>query len=648
MGDLISDTLYDIESYPNFFCVTLIHVGSDHPFVFEISARRNDARSLTDYVLGLSRMIGFNNEHYDWPMVDRLITGVLNGEFDHIPGDRIAKTMNDFNNAIFASFNPWEYTIWPNNQRVPQIDLFKIHHFDNTARSTSLKALEFAMRAETIEDLPFPPGTVLEPWQMDVVIRYNIHDVRETGRFHGHSLGAIRFREAIGPHALNFNDTKIGKKFFAEELEKRCPGITKNTDGSKKQTIRARTDVRDLILPYVKFERPEFRDVLDRFRAITVQGERVKGIYNGIVADVDGIAYNFGAGGLHGSAHKRSFIADAHKEIRDVDVTSYYPKLAIVNRISPAHLGDVFCDVYSDLFDRRALHPKGTDENAILKLALNGVFGDTGSPHSVFRDIAYLLKICINGQLLLCMLAEQLLKISGLEIIQANTDGLTLYYPRAMRSAVEQVCTWWQWYTALTLEFADYSRMWVRDVNAYLAERTDGKLKRKGAYDYKPEWHKNHSSLVIARAAEAALVYDHDPDDFIRNHDDPWDFLLCVRVPKSSRLMYGDEQVQNTSRYYLSTDGRPLVKIMPPLPKTPDKWRKIGIHAEGLAEPQGARKNYHCSICGPSVIFPTKKSFEEHNAAEHSRRVRLCNTFRGDLPGIDLDYYRSEAEKLLF
>jgi hypothetical protein len=57
--------------------------------------------------------------------------------------------------------------------------------------------------------------------------------------------------------------------------------------------------------------------------------------------------------------------------IEDWDVESYYPSLAIVNRLYPEHLGEEFVKVYSDMKNDRTSFKKGTPENAMLKLALN-------------------------------------------------------------------------------------------------------------------------------------------------------------------------------------------------------------------------------------------------------------------------------------
>ena len=74
--------------------------------------------------------------------------------------------------------------------------------------------------------------------------------------------------------------------------------------------------------------------------------------------------------------------SDEGSVIVDLDVTSYYPTLAIANGFRPAHLGLAFVDIYQHLFEERKKHPEGLPENAMLKLALNGVYGDS---NNVFR-----------------------------------------------------------------------------------------------------------------------------------------------------------------------------------------------------------------------------------------------------------------------
>jgi hypothetical protein len=121
------------------------------------------------------------------------------------------------------------------------------------------------------------------------------------------------------------------------------------------------------------------------------------------------------------------------------------------------------------LYEQRKTYPKGSAENAMLKLALNGVYGDSNSPFSVFYDPLFTMKITLSGQLLLCVLAEQLLKIDQLQLIQVNTDGLTVRVPRANKHQVDSMRKWWEELTSLELEEALYKTMYIRDCNNYIA-----------------------------------------------------------------------------------------------------------------------------------------------------------------------------------
>ena len=179
--------------------------------------------------------------------------------------------------------------------------------------------------------------------------------------------------------------------------------------------------------------------------------------------------------------------------IEDWDVASYYPNLAIANNFYPAHLGSKFCSIYKEVYEQRKKYPKKSAENEMLKLALNGVYGDSNNQYSPFYDPQYTMSITINGQLLLCMLCDVLSQCKDIRIIQINTDGITLYYPKYLKEYVHQVMTWWQSMTNLTLENAEYNRVYIRDVNHYLAEYTDGTLKRKVFMNIK----KNCTKIIV-------------------------------------------------------------------------------------------------------------------------------------------------------
>ena len=183
------DWVYDLETYPNVFTASFKHPITGARMRFEISERRNELRELIDFLYALKctgcRLVGFNNVGYDYPMLHFIIENYQYG-----------LTNADIYNKNDSIINtPWarrfDNVIWDNDTHIPQIDLYKIHHFDNEARSTSLKMLEFNMRSNNIQDLPFPPGTILTPEQISVLIEYNDHDVNETEKFYFESIPLI-------------------------------------------------------------------------------------------------------------------------------------------------------------------------------------------------------------------------------------------------------------------------------------------------------------------------------------------------------------------------------------------------------------------------------------------------------------------------
>lgn len=598
-----NDYTYDIECYPNFFSCSIRHELTFRRWIYEVSNIDgfivDQSPALYEFLMSLAhfkcRMVGFNNLHYDYPLLHFFI---------ECGGRVTCEMMFTRSRAIFDDKSGRQFNVWDNQRFIPQLDLLKIHHFDNKTKMTSLKMLEFNMRSENIKDLPYDPSIKVTRDQADGLLTYNDHDVDETGAFYIHSLPMIEFRAELSTtynrDFTNHNDTKIGKDYFLMKLEE--AGINTKHVQSPRDSIA----IAEVIFPYINFENPEFNRILEFFRSSILDKKdkngmlELKGYFKGVSAIIDGFQFNFGAGGIHGSLRKTIIRESATHKIIDIDVASYYPNIAIKNDLFPEHLAIFFCQIYLDVYDLRKLYKKGTPENAMLKLALNGVYGDSNNPYSPFLDPKYTLAITVNGQLMLCMLAEQLMKIPDLTMVQINTDGLTFLCPNEYEEHAMNLKTWWEGITKLELERNDYSLMAVRDVNAYLAVTTEGKVKRIGAYAHELAldnastreltWNKNQSSVVVAKAAEAALVHGTSIPEFIKKHDDIFDFMLRTKVPRSSSLemhsdvMWGDQvalqrvtKLQNISRYYASNTGGYLKKIMPPTPLMIEHWN-TGTH----------------------------------------------------------------------
>lgn len=585
-----NDFIFDIETYPNVFTLAVEHADAPLQWMFEISDHRNDSKQIIEFLTYLknanARMIGFNSLGFDYPVIHTLIR----------MGFSDARTLYDKAMAIINGQDgdaKWMHNVKPADRFVEQIDLYKIHHFDNKARATGLKVLEFNMRSDNIEDLPFKVGTDLTLEQIPVLKKYNKHDVHETKAFYFHTLDMIKFREELTHKYqrdfMNHNDTKIGKDYFAMKLEE--AGVALYDFGpsgrTPRQTRRASIALNDAILPWIAFTHPEFTRVLNWLKSQVIT--ETKGVFEDVTARVNGFEFVFGLGGIHGSIESEIVESDADFIVVDLDVSSYYPNLAITNRFFPQHLGETFCDIYKHLYEQRKTYAKGSAENAMLKLALNGVYGDSNNQFSVFYDPLFTMSITLNGQLLLCVLAEQLMSIDGLQLIQVNTDGLTVRVPRESKHLVDTLRKAWEVSTKLELEEAIYKSMMIRDVNNYIAVYENGKVKRKGAYEYDMEWHQNHGALVVAKVAEKVLVDGAPIRETVEQWPEIMDFMLRTKVPRSSYLSIEYEgqqpqQLQNVTRYYVALGGGRLFKYMPPL-KGKHEWRKMGIESGWGVQP---------------------------------------------------------------
>lgn len=729
---------YDIETYPSAFTMYIGNAGTRECWGFEISGRKDERQEmfalLREVVRRKGFMVGFNNISFDYPVLHKLLTNQ----------EMTVREIYDYAMGVISadSDDKFKYIVRDKDVLIPQIDLYKVNHFDNKARATSLKMLEFNMRSDNIEDLPFEPGRVLTHEEIDVLLSYNKHDMAETCKFLMHNLDQLEFREELskkyGKNMLNFNDTKIGKDLFVTKMEEAQPGSCYRKENGKRvmnQTVRSEIALSDCIAKYVKFDRPEFKAVLNWLRSQVIT--ETKGVFNDIeehdlqdvakyaelttkhkklkegdvnsqivqlkkkhplgwhekrelksgkvndyfcwrVAEnlnvvVNGLRYDYGTGGLHSSIESQVIRENDEWEIVDVDVAAMYPSIFIANGFRPEHLGDNFTDVFKEILNERKKHKKGTSLNKALKLAANGSYGDTNNEYSPLLDAKATMSVTLTGQMSLSMLCEQLLTIEGLIIAQNNTDGTTVMVRRRDRAELERIVSEWEKITGLVMEYENYKAMYIRDCNNYIGHFVNDKLKNKGAYEYylmpaeyekrKDEpmmggvsadgmWHKNHSSMVIQKAAEHALVKGGDIEEFILNHDDIYDFMLRTKVPRSSRLVgevHDDEgiveehQLQNICRYYISNEGVHLTKVMPPVPGKP---KPISIYEKD------GRKQYATT---PTMVkklerndwVKTGEVDERRIGINSGQEVTVCNNIKDYKGDINYQWYIDQARKLV-
>lgn len=456
---------WDIETFPNIFTFCGKFKESDQVYLYEISDRINETQELIKHLSWLRalqiEMVGFNNLTFDYPILHELMTNPYS--FSYQKAAQMATTI------IMSQRGFGIKAIGVTNRLIPQIDVMKVCHFDNVNKTTSLKNLQFAMRSESVEDLPFDIRP-LNDQEKDVLRQYNIHDVLETEKFflkHEHHIDMRReFLNdgVLTGDVLNFSDVKIGSEYLIGRLGKhKC-----YAGGKPRQTFRNVVEFNRIILPKIYFRTEPYQEVLSWFRKqnkYLPEGENPS-----LEVSLAGLQFHFGIGGVHASAENKIFYTDDEWQILDIDVSGMYVAVAIANGFAPEHLGTAFVEAYRQIKEDRARYPKGSSRNAALKLAGNGAYGNSNNQYSPFYDPQYTFSVTVNGQLQILQLVEMIDLLPDCELIQANTDGITVRVKKSNQYLFKFWCDEWEKMTGLVLEYVEYKRMWIKDVNNYLAE----------------------------------------------------------------------------------------------------------------------------------------------------------------------------------
>ena len=577
--------IYDIETMQELFLVCLYNPDTQQWHEFQVSKNTNQIDSFVRFIEAHPEhyFVGYNNLRFDAQVVEWIIRN-HNGWHEYsalevcaLIAQKAADIIHDANFDVFPEFKE-EWLSFK------QIDLFKVHHYDNKNRRVSLKRLEFEMDLENIEEMPIHhTKTNMTDDEIELTIDYCRNDIYATYEFYLITIGEtnhplykgnnqIELRQDIeaefGIPCINYSDSKIGdemiKKFYCQE--KHIP----YSELPKKGYFRKEIRMRDCIADYVVFQTPELQAFLKRMK------KNVFGMQDDFKESIEfyGNTYSFMKGGLHTENKPKIFEADAETKIIDWDVSSYYPAIIISNDRYPKHLGKEFLRGYKAMFDKRLeLKPLAKTDKKIkgivgaLKLAVNSVYGKSSDMQNWIYDRQLTMFTTITGELSLMMLIEAY-ELSGIRIISANTDGVTIMVTNDLMDKMHEINKWWMDLTTYELEDTNYKKIIFSTVNDYLAIKTDGEIKKKGDFLTDFELHKNKSARIVPIALEHYYVNGVPVDTTIRNHTNIYDFAL--RQKASSNFHYegtkaGKVTVYNKLiRYYVSKTGEKLMKIKNP------------------------------------------------------------------------------------
>lgn len=638
--------VYDIEVFQNIFHCSVKNTETNNIYKFEISERKNQLRELVKFFKQVDKYItwgdyyttninipanvifcGYNNLHYDNPIINYIIEYEDKLMQYNIPTIcssifNLSKTITTSSEDNIDAWKHWKYQIW--------FDTFDILTmlYSNKLR-VGLKEIQVTMQYPNVQEFVCDWTKPLPLEDFDSMIDYNINDIESTSELLNRCKKDVDLRIAIedeyGVRVLSKDGVNIGMKILTQKyLEK--TGLTWQ-DIKDLRSPMSVIPLKDVILPFIKYDSPILQRVLDDMKNQIVSPGR-KGYENKFV--FNNLRYSVGVGGIHSVNSPEIIIPRDDEMLIDIDVASLYPSMLIEYEFYPKHLGKEFLEVYKQIKDERieAKHNGDKVKNETLKLALNGLSGNLQNEHNFCYSPFAVMQIRINGQLLLLMLAEKLTQI-GCRIIQANTDGLFVLLKKDAYSKVNSICREWEQLTKLTLEEDRFKAMYQYAINDYFAITEDNKVKEKGMFITTIKLGKGLTPKIIPKAVISFFKDGIPVEDTIKNCTDIRDFLMSEKTGKQWHVEYMNEEQQRTNRFYASTNGGYLWK-----------WKDTG-HKEGeiitYTEPYVGERKY-------------KASARQYQNMLTASGVTLLNKF-DDKPieerKINYRYYIMEAYKII-
>jgi hypothetical protein len=538
----------DIETYKNYFLVMFKRVDTKVVRYYELYDGQELNVKAIRQILQNYRVVSFNGNNYDIPMLIYALRGASNTEL---------KAASDW--IILGDNRAWQFYDHYNLTApdwIDHIDLIEVAPGDG-----SLKLYGGRLHSKRLQDLPISPDAFIGPLDRQRLIDYCENDHDTTADLFNHLAPQIELRTTMsavyGTDLRSKSDAQIAeaviRKRMTEILGRRV----------EKPVIPPGTTFRYKPPAFLKFKTEALRTKLAEIEqaafVIDTNGSPIEPpALSGAVIRIASGAYRMGIGGLHSSETCIAHYADDDTVLMDVDVASFYPYIILNCGLFPKHLTDAFLKVYRDIVDTRIAAKKRGDDivASSLKITINGSFGKLGSKYSSLYAPDLMIQVTVTGQLSLLMLIEAF-EIHGISVVSANTDGIVLKFKHADMEKVRTIYKAWESKTGFTMEETQYRAIFSRDVNNYIAVKAKG-VKGKGDYA-DVSIAKNPSNAICVDAVKAFIADGVPIAETIVRCRDIRKFLTVQRVTggavKITRTSYDDSLKPSQMRALLLANG---------------------------------------------------------------------------------------------
>jgi hypothetical protein len=698
----MSTIFTDIECYYDFFFIGMKRREDGKRIGVEYSTRSPTFdRDWVRNIFLKNTTVGFNSLTYDLPMIWLSLREDVTPEMLKVASDRIIK----------GGVRWWEIEkelgiVLPWDVKKRHIDLIE----PQPNAFASLKTLNGRMHGKRLQDLPYPEYIRPTHEQMDAIADYCLHsDLDATENLFDTLKEPLELRVALGEiYKKDFrskSDAQIGEaivKLRAEELTGRSPQKVETKPGTK---------FRYEIPPYVSFESPQLKAMLDRLREtdfVVKKGGKVDlpDWLSDEQITIGSSVYQMGIGGLHSTESGRCVRSNDTHVLVDADVASQYPSIIMSLGLAPMSLGVTFLDVYGKIKTDRLKAKKRAKEikdelpgvndpdritelklellrcNVMdkgAKIQLNGVYGKLGSPYSILYAPHLLIATTLTGQLTLLMLAERA-EARGISVVSGNTDGLLFYCPRDKYAGLKKdrlnpsiladVTDDWERTTGFDLEFGEYRAIYNQSVNSYYAIKADGGHKRKGPVGNPWSLHPDDFDQVRGQlmknpqmtiCSDAALAFIKDGTPIEKTVNECTDIKQFVTVIKASNgaiwtPVMLDVEIDNPDyQAEMSVlddflERKKAGTLLPNEKRPPKPREKLTI--QQLHEDAyylGKTVRYYWAVGGGAIYDSVpNESTGNYKKVSNTEGAADCMMLPDTLPGdIDYEKYISEAKRIV-
>lgn len=150
-------------------------------------------------------------------------------------------------------------------------------------------------------------------------------------------------------------------------------------------------------------------------------------------------------------------------------------------------------------------------------------------------------EVCINAQLMLLQLIEELSSNNDYQLCQSNTDAVIYKIPKSELDNFKCIVSEWEKRTRLNMEYDYITYMAQRDVNNYIAVFDNGTIERKGGFVKKSSTLDNDLPIV-SNAVVEYFVNGVDPKEYIMKEDSMMRFMKTYKLSgKYNHAIYNGE-----------------------------------------------------------------------------------------------------------